>query len=513
MKMNQWVKGLCAVAFCGMIVSIPMAAEASQIPEGVYVGENSLGGMTQEEAEAAIKDYVDSLSEQKITLDIAGEPVDTTASELGFHWSNEDAAIEAANAVSGGNLIKRYMVKKDLEAENLVIPLETAVEDEKVAAFVQEKCEGLAAAPQNASITRTDGKFVLTPGVAGKVVDIEATKNALNDALKQGLDKPIQVAAVVAEEQPAITTEALSTIGDVLGTFSTSFASSGKSRSTNLRVGSGKINGRVLMPGEVLSGYECMQPFTTSNGYATAAAYENGMVVDSVGGGVCQISTTLYNAVLRAELEVVQRQNHSMIVTYVDPSADAAIAGTYKDLKFKNNYSTPIYVEGYTSGKTLYFTIYGKETRPANRTLEFVSETLSIQEPGAPITKVDPTLAPGARVVVQSSHRGRRSRLWKVVKVDGKETERTLLHTDTYNASPQTIRVGPEAPVTAPVVDTPPVQTAPVETAPTTPAPVEGPNGGPGVTAPAPTPAPTQAPEPAPVPAPAPEAQPAGPGA
>ena len=87
------------------------------------------------------------------------------------------------------------------------------------------------------------------------------------------------------------------------------------------------------------------------NGYANAAAYENGQVVDSIGGGVCQISTTLYNAALLAEMEIVQRQNHSMIVTYVDPSNDAAIAGTYKDLKIKNPYDTPIYIEGYTSGK------------------------------------------------------------------------------------------------------------------------------------------------------------------
>lgn len=81
------------------------------------------------------------------------------------------------------------------------------------------------------------------------------------------------------------------------------------------------------------------------NGYKTATAYENGRSVDSIGGGVCQISTTLYNAALYAELEIIQRQNHSMSVSYVKPSMDAAIAGTYKDLKVKNSYDTPIYIE------------------------------------------------------------------------------------------------------------------------------------------------------------------------
>jgi hypothetical protein len=245
----------------------------------------------------------------------------------------------------------------------------------------------------------------------------------------------------------------LSTISDVLGTCSTDFSSSGAARSGNLKNGASKIDGRVLMPGETLSGYECMHPFTTENGYYTAAAYENGQVVDSVGGGVCQIATTLYNAALQAELEITQRQNHSMIVTYVKPSMDAAIAGTYKDIKITNNYSTPIYVEGGVSGKTLTFTIYGKESRPANRTVEYVSETLSTTDPGAPTERVDNSLAPGTRKQVQSAHIGRKSRLWKVVTVDGVETERTLLNEDTYNPAKAIVLVGPAMPVeTSPVI-------------------------------------------------------------
>lgn len=312
-----------------------------------------------------------------------------------------------------------------------------------------EKCAPAVAEPKNASIVRQNGAFTVTPSVIGKTVDVEATKQALNAAFANGLKEPVTVNAVVAEVKPAITTEDLSTIQDVLGTFSTNFSSSGASRSKNLQVGSGKINGHVLMPGETLSGYDCMHPFTVDNGYATAAAYENGQVVDSVGGGVCQIATTIYNAALRAELEISQRQNHSMVVSYVKPSEDAAIAGTYKDIKFTNNYSTPIYVEGYTSGKTLTFTIYGKETRPANRTFEFVSETLSVTDPGAAKEVVDPAMPPGSRKQVQSAHTGMKSRLWKIVYVDGAEQSREILHTDTYNPSKAIIKVGPAAPAVA----------------------------------------------------------------
>lgn len=460
----------------------PESVMADTLPDGIYVGENNLGGMTQEEASQKIQNLVNEMENQKITLVIDGQPMETTAKELGFHWSNPEAVSQAAASWQGGNLIKRYLNKKDIEYNPVIIPLETALDEQSIQAFVTEKCESAVTAPIDATITRKDGAFVVTPSVVGKTVDVAATKEALNTALAKGLTEPVTVTAVITDEKPRITTEDLSTIKDTLGTFSTSFATSGASRSTNLRVGAGKINGHVLMPGETLSGYECMHPFSRANGYATAKAYENGQVVDSVGGGVCQIATTLYNAVLQAELAVQQRQNHSMVVGYVKPSQDAAIAGTYKDIKFTNNYSTPIYVEGYTTGKTLTFTIYGKETRPANRTFKFISETLSVTDPGAPKEIVDPAMAPGSRKKVQSSHRGIKSRLWKVVYVDGDEQSREILHTDRYNASKAIYRVGPEAPpVTEPVEAPAPTQPQPTNPEPTQGQPVEGIEGGPGV--------------------------------
>lgn len=494
-----WTTGLsAAVLAIGIVMLLPVETKADEIPNGIYVGEYNLGGMTKEEAEATVQEYIDSLANQKITLDVEGSLVDTTAEALGFHWSNTDAVEKAAGAYQGGNLIRRYMNLKDLEKEPVKVDLETSMDEGKIASFVETECASLTAEAKDASITRTNGKFVVTPSVVGKKVDIDATKTAIDDALEGGLNQPIQVSAVIVEDQPSKTTEMLSTIQDVLGSFSTDFSSSGAARATNVKVGAGKINGRVLMPGETLSGYECMQPFTTANGYATAASYENGLVVDSVGGGVCQISTTLYNAALFAEMNITQRQNHSMIVTYVKPSNDAAIAGTYKDLKITNPYDTPIYVEGYTSGRTLTFSIHGKETRPGNRTIKFVSETLGTTDPGEPITKVDGSLKPGAKVREQSSHKGIKSRLWKYVYVDGVEQEKEILHTDTYAASKAIYRVGPAAPAsTAPATPPPtvPEQTAPpVETAPVVTEPVTGVHGGPGV---------TQAPaEPAPAPGP-----------
>lgn len=480
MKKKTLSIGLAAVLLAaGIGLFSPAHAMAESLPDGIYVGDYNLGGLTEEEATQKIQSMVQEMENQKITLVVDGQPMETTAKDLGFYWSNPDAVSQAASSWQGGNLLSQYFNLKDIEHNHVIIPLETALDHDKLMTFVTEQCSSVVAQPKDASIIRENGEFIVTPSVIGKQVDVEATKQALDAALANGLKEPVTANAVVTDLNPRITTEDLSSIHDVLGTFSTNFSSSGASRSKNLKVGSGKINGHVLMPGEILSGYEIMHPFTVSNGYATAGAYENGQVVDSVGGGVCQISTTLYNASLRAELEISQRQNHSMVISYVKPSEDAAIAGTYKDIKITNNYSTPIYIEGYTSGRTLTFTIYGKETRPANRTFQFVSETLRVTDPGPPKEIVDPTMEPGTRKQVQSAHRGIKSRLWKIVYVDGKEQSREILHTDTYNASKAIIKVGPAAPAVVEPVEPPqmPSEEEPIpETEPETSA-IIGPGG------------------------------------
>ena len=142
-----------------------------------------------------------------------------------------------------------------------------------------------------------------------------------------GADATIALVADVVE--PEGNKESLAKVKDVLGTYHTNFSDSSASRITNIKNAVSKIDGTVLYPGEEFSVYAAIAPLDAENGYELAGAYENGTTVQSYGGGVCQVSTTLYNAVLYSELDVTQRSNHSMMVHYVDPSRDAAIAGTY----------------------------------------------------------------------------------------------------------------------------------------------------------------------------------------
>ena len=149
-----------------------------------------------------------------------------------------------------------------------------------------------------------------------------------------------------------------------MGTFTTSVSGGAlnETRNKNIKVGVKKLDGHTVYPGEQFSCNEHLAPWTEANGWYNAGTYVGNKVEDSLGGGICQVSSTLYNALLRAEIKVVKRFPHSMSVSYVDFAADAALAGDYKDLVFENNTDAPIYIQGHYDGGSITFNIYGHDT-------------------------------------------------------------------------------------------------------------------------------------------------------
>ena len=254
--------------------------------------------------------------------------------------------------------------------------------------------------------------------------------------------KNIKIHAEMEEQQPKYTAEDFSKVDSVMGRAETGYNAGNTNRSQNLVTGAGKISGTVLMPGEQFSVYHAVSPFTEENGYANAGQYVNNELVDGLGGGICQVSTTLYNAVVKAELQIDERYPHSLRVGYVDASRDAAIAGTYMDFKFTNNTGYPIYIDGYAGGGSVSFAVYGHDERPANRTLDLESKVIETYEPGEPEEIKDDTLPEGTRIVEQEAHTGYYAELWKNIYVDGVLTDSVRVNTSKYAAQAAKVRVG-----------------------------------------------------------------------
>ena len=445
MKKKMWIAGLLLALVLAATGSEEVLAKEKGEPTihtGVYADGIELSGMTQTQAEEAVAAYVNEMGAETLTLKIFENQLSVTLEELGLSCTNLNVTEEAVQLGKTGNIIKRYKEQKDLEHENKVYELEWTLDSDLVSEFVNTECVQFDQDATDATLKREGGTFTVVPGKTGVKLDTAGAVEAILNYMENEWDKTDGTVSLPVEtDYPRGSEEELSRVKDVLGTFTTSYSSSGASRSQNVANGTSLINGTVLYPGDTFSTYEKIGPFSEANGYEMAGSYLNGKVVDSLGGGICQVSTTLYNAVLRAELEVTERHNHSMIVTYVDPSADAAIAeSSGKDFKFTNNTDAPIYIEGKTENKRVTFTVYGEETRSSNRTVKYVSKTISTTEPGQQIV-ADPG-QPIGYYIVESAHRGIVAELYKYVYVDGKEESVTKVNKSSYKATPRTITVG-----------------------------------------------------------------------
>lgn len=434
-----------AAMITAMFVAMPVCAKESVIESGIYVNDINLSGMTAQEARDKIEAYVESFQDTEITLHaLEGESIVTTAADLGLTWGNEEILDEAASFGRDGDILQCYKELKDLEYKNKIYRVTFDFDKDKIKTLIEENAEQYNQEAVNATLTKTDAGFEITEGQPGIVIDTQASADAVYDHLTENFDgNPCETDLVAVVDEPEGNAEDLAKIKDVLGTFTTSYSTSGGSRSANVANGCSLINGTTLYPGEEFSAYEAVSPFTEANGYYMAGSYLNGQVVDSLGGGICQVSTTLYNAVLLSELEVTERYNHSMIVTYVDPSADAAIAeSSGKDFKFKNNTDYPIYIEGSTTpDKHITFTIYGVESRDSSRQIKYESVVLEKMVPDTEVIYTDPS-QPVGYCSVQSAHIGYKAQLWKVVTENGVEVSREQVNSSTYMKAPRSATVG-----------------------------------------------------------------------
>lgn len=227
---------------------------------------------------------------------------------------------------------------------------------------------------------------------------------------------------------------------NLLSSYSTSFASSSSNRATNVSLATNKINGKVLMPGEVFSFNGTVGKRTPQAGFKVAGVYMNGQVATDYGGGICQVSSTLYNAVLRANLEIVDRSNHMFEVGYVPIGTDATVSWGAPDFKFKNSRSYPIKIVTSSSNRKCVVKFYGlKESE------EYDIEIVSYRTGSVPYRTTyttDSSLAAGQQKVIQSGSNGAKSVAYRIRKKNGQVISKELLSKDTYDPHNRIIAVG-----------------------------------------------------------------------
>ncbi len=242
---------------------------------------------------------------------------------------------------------------------------------------------------------------------------------------------------------PSVSTSdiGLEAFPDLLSDFSTSFSSSNSNRSTNISLAASKIDGVVLMPGETFSYNQTVGQRTTAAGFKSAPAYLNGEVVQEVGGGICQVSSTLYNAVLYANLEITERQNHTFKPTYVKPGLDATVSWGGPDFKFTNNRDYPIKIVTNTAGKNVHIYIYGLK-RITDYKVTLDAQYLSTVSPKT-VYRYTSSLATGAKRTISSGSNGCRTATYKILyDLDGNFVSKEKISSDVYSAHDRVVEVG-----------------------------------------------------------------------
>ena len=339
-----------------------------------------------------------------------------------------------------GNSVNEETVKQKIISEilnnneNIEINVEI-IEKEPDPIDIEKIYQEVHTEPKDAYYTKNP--FQVFPHVDGIDFDLEAAKEIIKED-KEEYEIKLKITT------PDVTTSQIGTeaFPDLLSSFSTRYDASNYPRTTNLKLAMAKLNGVVVASGETFSYNKTLGKRTAEAGYREAGGYAGGRVVQTLAGGICQISSTLYDAVIYANLDVVERYNHMFLAGYVGAGKDATVVYGSLDFKFKNTRKYPIMIKTTIGNGVAKVDIYGIKEE-VEYDVDIVTSTLSYI-PYKTIYEEDKSLKPGQEKVVQNGMNGCKSITYKVLKQNGVEVSREVLSSDTYDAMNKIVKRGPE---------------------------------------------------------------------
>lgn len=408
--------------------------------EGIYVEQTYIGGLTKEEARSQVSKEVQKKDEGKTIL-LYGDDKEWIIPYTKFQGAyNIDEVLDKAFQLGHeGNMIQRFKAFTSKSERITEFTLVHSYNKDKAEEIIKEYADELYIAPQDATMIRKDKKFIITPEKSGQELDIKATAekvNAIYDSQENG-----KVEVAITPIPAKKTSSYFEKVQSPIASFYTSYNNADLNRNDNLKIGARTINTSIA-PGETFSLSDYLEPISAKNGYKSSKVIVNGKLVDGIGGGICQVASTLYNSVLLTELEITSRQNHSLPVGYIPLGRDATYASNSIDFKFKNPTEHPVYVESYCENNRLYVNIFGHESlKPVN---EIKFESVVVEVVPAPATKYedDPTLPKGQEVQELAALDGKRVNLYKHIYKDGKLIDKILESKSYYRPRAAIVKVG-----------------------------------------------------------------------
>lgn len=431
MKKLAWVLGVLGTGGVAGVSFVANGYEAVAAP-GTKVGIVEIGGLTKEVAAKKIRVWWEQEKTQEITLRLAeakksfsGRP-----GKLGV-TVDDTASIEKVDFRDFWEAAKAILDKSD---ENEKFPIKfkaTATPAPELADFVAAN----VAEPKPARVYMSGGRIQRVAEVSGRELDADKLGDAVIEALLGDGTSEVPI----REAKKTITDDELAQISEVRSEFTTRFSEGKASRSSNIRNAAQRINGLVLAPGQQFSFNKIVGKRGPETGFKVAGVYKNGKHDVDFGGGICQVSTTLYNAALVADLKIPKRQNHSMPVPYVPLGRDAAVDYNGVDLIIENNFDTPIALNASVATGQITFRILGK--KDPSLSIKIVTAGAKSWSAGEQTVK-DPSMAAGRTKVIEKGSNGHSINSWRVVYRDGVEVRRDPLGQSYYRGGKRIVAVG-----------------------------------------------------------------------
>lgn len=413
------------------------------IYNNIFINDVHVGGLTKQQAIDKLNErFLPELESKEISFIYNNNSTVFKYAEFNTVYDYSEAVDEAYRYAREGSITDRFGKISKLEDTAYKIAYEPVYtyDSRRIADKLAPIAESVYIQPVDATITRRDGQFFINKGEAGRRLDTEKAVADINELLASIQEGAVE--GVIEELKPQYTDKDFEQAQSLIGTYSTTFTGGDSSRNTNIKTAASRINDIVVYPDEVFSTNAAFGPSTYENGYRVAPVIIGGRLSEELGGGVCQVSSALYNALLFAELDIVERQNHSLKVAYMDYGFDATLAGDYIDLKFKNSTKYPVFVESVIEGNKLTVNIYGYEEHSPNRRLVFKNELVETVPPGEEKVLEDPTLPLGERLVVHEARTGYKYNVFKTVFENDVEIERVKINSSYYRPAIAEIHIG-----------------------------------------------------------------------
>lgn len=316
--------------------------------EGIYIDNFSLGHLDKTNLTSTIEKILsEKLKQNNLILKIGNKSILANLSEIGVSYNIDLITDDILNFKKSNNIFLDTFNRLYLLTENYNYIPKATINEDILSEYINVLSEKYSIDAENSKVSITGSKLTTTHEKYGQKLDSEKLKNdILKTITNNSSETEIEVNFI--ETKPILTEETAKKMV-ILGSYKTPLTNKNKDRTSNIKLFLNKLNMSVIAPNEEFSCNKTAGSRERSDGYKAAPGYVNGEVVPIIAGGICQGTSTIYNALLYSDLEITERHPHSMPVTYVSNGRDAAIAGTLKDLKFKNNTNNPIILHTYVS--------------------------------------------------------------------------------------------------------------------------------------------------------------------